>query len=249
MATYDDLSDKVVLVTGGASGIGAAHVRAFVASGARVAFIDRDIDSGRSLAAEIGDGGATFLPCDLNDPAAIEAAFEACRAELGPIFALVNNAAVDDRQPLEALGADAFATMMNANLRHVVLACTHAVPHMRTIGSGAIVNMSSTAWMRGVYNLSLYSAAKAGIVGFTNALARELGPARIRVNAIAPGYVGTDRQRSRWFDPAAETAAIARQCLPDAVEPADVADLAVFLCSDAARMVTAQCIKINGGAF
>jgi D-xylose 1-dehydrogenase len=144
---------------------------------------------------------------------------------------------------------DDFDWMMGVNLRHVVFAAQRVLPYMRSLGRGSIVNTSSVAWMRGLSDLQLYSAAKAAIVGFTHSLAREVGPDRIRVNAIGPGYVSTPRQRALWSDEAAEKRSLALQCLPDAVEPQDIAEAALFLCSDASRMVTKQFITINGGSL
>lgn len=243
---HPDLAGKVVLVTGGASGIGAAHVRAFARSDARVAFIDRQEEAGRALAAEIP--GTTFLPCELTDLDALAAAVEKVRRDIGPVAALINNAAVDQRKDVTAVDFVDFQWMMDLNLRHVVFAAQKVIPHMRSLGGGSIVNTSASDWMRGVADLPLYSAAKAAIVGFSNSLARRLGPDRIRVNAIAPGYVSTPRQRSLWFDADAEKALIARQCIPDPVAPEDVAGLAVFLCSDAGRMITKQCFMVDAGS-
>lgn len=248
---YFDLAGRVVLITGGASGIGAAHVEGFCRQEARVVFLDRQLEAGRALEAELRAQGAsvTFIGCDLLDLAALGDAIRQVRATHGPVSALVNNAAIDQRHDFAAITADDFEYMMNVNLRHVVFAAQQVVPHMRELGGGSIVNTSSVAWLRGVAELSLYSAAKAAIIGFTNSLARELGPLRIRVNAVAPGYVATPRQLSEWFDPAAERAMLERQCLPDRIEPRDVAAAAIFLCSDAARMLTKQCLVVNAGSL
>lgn len=244
-AGYPDLAGKVVFITGGASGIGAAHCRAFARVGAQVVFVDIQRDAGRALCAALP--GSLFIHCDLTDLGALAAAIDRARAELGPVACLVNNAAVDQRKDVEQLGAEDFQWMMDVNLRHVIFAAQAVIPHMRSLGGGAIVNTSSTAWLTGIGELPLYSAAKAAIVGFTNSLARRVGSERIRVNAIAPGFVPTERQRRLWVDADAERAVIARQCLPDAIQPDDVANLAVFLCSDAARMITKQVLVVNAG--
>lgn len=248
---YRDLAGRTMLITGGASGIGEAHVRAFAASGAKTAFLDRQEDAGKALEAELNAAGAAvkFVACDLLDIDALKAAIDAVGGALGPIYGLINNAAVDQRYKFdEATPAD-FDWMMSINLRHAVFAAQHVLPQMRKIGAGSIVNTSSVAWMRGIANVQFYSAAKAAIIGFTNSLAREVGPDRIRVNTIAPGYVATPRQRALWHDPDAEKRTIALQCLPDAIEPQDIAEAALFLCSDAARMITKQCLTINGGSL
>jgi NAD(P)-dependent dehydrogenase (short-subunit alcohol dehydrogenase family) len=248
---YPDLEDRVILVTGGATGIGEAHVRAFCANRAKVALIDIQEEAGRALARELSDQGAivSFFSCDLLDIAALGATIESVRRSLGPVFGLINNAAVDQRQNFAELTPATFDWMMNVNLRHVVFAAQAVVAHMREIGAGSIVNTSSVAWMRGIVALELYSTAKAALIGFTNSLARELGPLRIRVNAIAPGHVPTPRQRALWHDDASRDRMHALQCLPDLIEPSDVANAALFLCSGAARMITKQCLTINAGSL
>jgi NAD(P)-dependent dehydrogenase (short-subunit alcohol dehydrogenase family) len=250
-AQYPDLSGRVVLVTGGASGIGAAHVRAFAENGAKVAFLDIQDEPGRALEAGLRQEGwhADFLHCDLLDLDAVARAIEQVRQTIGPVFALINNAAVDKRQAFGEISGEDFDWMMNVNLRHVVFAAQKVIPHMREIGSGSIVNTSSVAWQRGIVDLQLYSTAKAAIIGFTNSLAREVGPYRIRVNAIAPGMVLTPRQRQLWFEDGKEQQMLASQCLPDAIEVADIAAAALFLCSNAGRSITKQCITINAGSL
>jgi NAD(P)-dependent dehydrogenase (short-subunit alcohol dehydrogenase family) len=251
LAQYPDLSGRVVLVTGGASGIGAAHVRAFAENGAKVAFLDIQDEPGRALEAELREEGwhAVFLHCDLLDLDAVAQAIEQVRQTIGPVFALINNAAVDKRQAFGEISGEDFDWMMNVNLRHVVFAAQKVIPHMRELGSGSIVNTSSVAWQRGIVDLQLYSTAKAAIIGFTNSLAREVGPYRIRANAIAPGLVLTPRQRELWWEDGKEKQMLASQCLPDAIEPADIAATALFLCSNAGRAITKQCITINAGSL
>jgi NAD(P)-dependent dehydrogenase (short-subunit alcohol dehydrogenase family) len=250
-AQYPDLTGRVILVTGGASGIGEAHVRAFCGNGAKVAFLDKQEEAGKALEASLRTEGASvsFVQCDLLDIDALNAAIDHVWATLGPVFGLINNAAVDQRFQFEAVKPADFDWMMNVNLRHAIFAAQRVLPQMRTLGGGSIVNTSSVAWMRGIANVQLYSAAKAAIIGFTNSLARDVGPDRIRVNAIAPGYVATPRQRALWHDAEAEKRTIAQQCLPDAITPQDIAEAALFLCSDAARMITKQCVTINGGSL
>ena len=248
---YPDLRDQVILVTGGASGIGAAHVAAFAAAGARVRFVDIQAQQGEALARDLCAVGhdVRFLPCDLLDLEQLRSAIKQIDAEDGPIFGLVNNAAVDQRHGFMDITAADFDRMMQLNLRHVVFAAQFVAPQMRMLGRGSIVNTSSVAWMRGITNLQLYSAAKAAIIGLTNSLARELGPDRIRVNAVAPGNVPTPRQHALWSNPERDARMRELQCLPDTILPADIANAAVFLCSDAARMITKQCITVNAGSL
>jgi NAD(P)-dependent dehydrogenase (short-subunit alcohol dehydrogenase family) len=250
-STYPDLKGRVVLVTGGATGIGEAHVRAFCSVGAEVAFIDVKEDEGRALARSLEDQGATvsFHLCDLLDISALGRVIEDIRATMGPAFGLINNAAIDQRHAFAKITPEDFDWMMSVNLRHAVFAAQKIIPHMREIGSGSIVNTSSVAWMRGIADLELYSAAKAALIGFTNSLAREVGPFRIRVNAIAPGHVPTPRQRALWHDDASRDQIRALQCLPDLIEPRDIANAAVFLCSHHARMITKHCLTINAGSL
>ena len=248
---YPDLAGRVVLVTGGATGIGEAHVRAFCAAGAKVAFIDIKEEEGKALAAVLKGEGVTaaFYLCDLLDIDALGKVIDHIRTALGPVFALINNAAVDQRHTFADITPKDFDWMMNVNLRHAVFAAQKVIPHMKEIGSGSIVNTSSVAWMRGIADLELYSAAKAAAVGFTNSLAREVGSMRIRVNAIAPGHVPTPRQQALWHAGASADALRSLQCLPDFIEPKDIAHAALFLCSDAARMITKHCLVVNAGSL
>ena len=249
--SYAGLADRVVLITGGASGIGAAFVRAFAAQQARVAFLDIDADAGEALVREVASecGSAPFfVPCDLLDIAALRAAMAQVRASLGDAAVLVNNAANDQRQVLSEVTPAEFDWMIGVNLRHVFFAAQAVVPQMQARGGGSIINMSSIAWMRGAPALPAYAAAKAAIVGFTNSLARLVGPDRIRVNAIAPGMVITERQRRLWFPDEQKIAEFrARQAIPDAVTPDDIARLALFLASDESMRITRQCFQIDGG--
>ncbi len=250
-ATYPDLVDQVILVTGGATGIGAAHVAAFAGTGARVRFLDIQVPQGEALTRDLCAAGhdVRFLPCDLLDLDQLRAAVEGIGAQDGPIFGLINNAAVDQRHGFVDITAADFDRMMHLNLRHVMFAAQYVAPQMRKLGRGSIVNTSSVAWMRGVAGLQLYSAAKAAIIGLTNSLARELGPDRIRVNAVAPGNVPTPRQHALWSSPERDARMRELQCLPDTILPDDIANAALFLCSDAARMITKQCITVNAGSL
>jgi NAD(P)-dependent dehydrogenase (short-subunit alcohol dehydrogenase family) len=248
---YAGLADRVVLITGGASGIGAAFVRAFAAQQARVAFLDIDTAAGEALAREVtGVTGSTplFVPCDLLDIDALQRAMAQVRASLGDAAVLVNNAANDQRQVLADVTPAEFDWMIGVNLRHVFFAAQAVVPQMQARGGGSIINMSSVAWMRGGPALPVYAAAKAAIVGFTNSLARLVGPGHIRVNAIAPGMVITERQRKLWYPDEQKIAeARTRQALPDAVTPGDIARMALFLASDDSQRITRQCFVVDAG--
>ncbi|MFK4382671.1 NAD(P)-dependent dehydrogenase (short-subunit alcohol dehydrogenase family) [Bradyrhizobium sp. USDA 223] len=161
---------------------------------------------------------------------------------------LVNNAANDQRQVLAEVTPAEFDWMIGVNLKHVFFAAQAVVPQMQARGGGSIINMSSIAWMRGAPALPVYAAAKAAIVGFTNSLARSVGPDRIRVNAIAPGMVITERQRRLWYPDDRVIAEIrSRQAVPDAVTPEDIANMALFLASDESQRITSQCFRVDGG--
>jgi NAD(P)-dependent dehydrogenase (short-subunit alcohol dehydrogenase family) len=249
--TYASLAGRVVLITGGASGIGAAFVRAFAAQHARVAFLDIDTEAGEALTREVAATSRTaplFVPCDIIDIDALRSAIALVQKSLGDAAVLVNNAANDQRQVLADVTPSEFDWMIGVNLRHVFFAAQAVVPQMQARGGGSIINMSSVAWMRGGPALPVYAAAKAAFVGFTNSLARLVGPDRIRVNAIAPGMVITERQRRLWYpDEQAITAHRARQAIPDAVTPDDVARLALFLGSDESQRITRQCFLVDAG--
>lgn len=249
--SYAGLAGRVVLITGGASGIGAAFVRAFAAQRARIAFFDLDTEAGKGLVREVTDAyGAAplFVPCDLLDIEALRTAMSEVRARLGDAAVLVNNAANDQRQVLSEVTPAEFDWMIGVNLKHVFFAAQAVVPQMQARGGGSIINMSSIAWMRGAPALPAYAAAKAAIVGFTNSLARLVGPDRIRVNAIAPGMVITERQRRLWYpDEQTITEFRSRQAIPDAVTPDDIARLALFLASDESMRMTRQCLQVDGG--
>jgi NAD(P)-dependent dehydrogenase (short-subunit alcohol dehydrogenase family) len=247
---YASLKGRTVVITGGASGIGAAFVRGFAENGAEVAFLDLQEDAGAALAETLGRvfDKPLFVPCDLMDIAALREALAKVRAALGPAAALVNNAANDQRFDFARITPEEFDRTVAVNFRHVFFAAQAIAPQMKELGFGSIINLSSVSWMRGIPQLEAYASMKAAIVGFTSVLARALGPHRIRVNAIAPGTVFTERQRALWFrDDAAVAAAVAQQCLPDMIMPDDIANLALFLAADDSRMITKQCFSVNAG--
>jgi NAD(P)-dependent dehydrogenase (short-subunit alcohol dehydrogenase family) len=247
---YSSLQDKVVLISGGASGIGESFVRAFTANGARVAFLDLQQDAGTALAKDLAGSrhAPLFLRCDITDTAALKTALAEATQTLGTASVLVNNAANDQRQRFADVTPDELDRTLAVNFRHVYFACQAVVPQMIAAGGGSIVNMSSMAWIAGAPNLAAYAAAKAAIVGLTHSLAREVGPHRIRVNAIAPGLVLTEKQLRLWY-PTPERVAqmVGNQFIPDGIQPAEVARLALFLASDDSRMITKQTFALNGG--
>ncbi len=243
-AVYPSLAGKRVVITGGATGIGAGLVEAFAAQNAHVTFLDIDTASGEALAQRLET--PKFLSCDLTDLDALKAAMTAAMDEMGGLDILLNNAANDDRHRLEDVTPAYWDERMAVNLRHQFFAAQAAIPAMRAAGGGAIVNFGSISWHLGLHDLVLYQTAKAAIEGLTRSLARELGRDNIRVNAIIPGNVQTPRQQ-RWYTPEGEAEIIASQCLDGRIQPSDVAALALFLASDDARMMTGHGHFIDAG--
>ncbi len=245
---YPDLSGTAVFVTGGGSGIGAALTRGFLQQGARVAFVQRSDATGfcDRMQAETGNR-PLFLPCDITDLEALRAAIARAEAAHGPARVLVSNAANDARHAtLEVDEAD-WERLSAINLKAYFFAAQAVIPGMRAAGGGSIINLSSISYMMGNAGYPVYTTANAGILGLTRSLAREFGPDRIRVNALAPGWVMTAKQKDMWVTDAALAAHLARQCLPEALEPADIVGGALFLASAASRMMTGQTLVIDGG--
>jgi NAD(P)-dependent dehydrogenase (short-subunit alcohol dehydrogenase family) len=243
-ATYPSLKGEVVVVTGGASGIGASIVEHFAAQGARVGFLDVDAKAGAALA---GRTGASFTACDLRDVAALRTAIAAFETSLGAPLALVNNAARDDRHAIADVTPEFWDERMATNLRHQFFAAQAVLPAMRARKRGSIINMGSTSWMISHGNMPAYVTAKSAIHGLTRGLARDAGPDGIRVNCVVPGWIMTERQVAMWLTPEGEAEIARNQCLPDKLYPADVARMVLWLAADDSRMVTAQDFVVDGG--
>ncbi len=250
-ATYPSLKGASVFVTGGASGIGAETVRAFAAQGARVGFVDIDEGRGRALADEVAAGGATvrFEPCDLRDIPALRAAFKALEAAVGPAGVLVNNAARDDRHGWEDVTPEYYDERLATNLRHMFFATQAVAPGMIAAGKGSIVNFGSNSWWEASGGMPVYTTAKSAVHGMTRSFARDLGPHRIRVNTVVPGWIMTERQKELWATPDKLAAHLRRQCLPDLIEPVYLARMVLFLASDDAAMCTANNYMVEGGSI
>ncbi|RWI23621.1 SDR family NAD(P)-dependent oxidoreductase [Mesorhizobium sp.] len=250
-ATYPSLTDRVVLISGGASGIGADMVRAFVANGARVCFLDVQDEPAEALVRELsGAGGRTplYLHCDVTDVDALQASVEGVRARLGPVAVLVNNAADDQRHPVDAVTSEYWDRSFDVNLRHHFFAAQAVHPHMKELGFGSIINFSSIAWRFGADQMVAYATAKGAVVALTRALARSFGSDNIRVNAVEPGAVITERQRQLWFrtqDAIDQT--VQRQLIRRVLLGEEIARTVLFLAADDSRMITKQSIAVDAG--
>jgi D-xylose 1-dehydrogenase len=248
-ARYPSLADRGVLVTGGASGIGASIVEHFAGQGSRVAFLDRDAASATALVDGLAAGSPhrpLFVRCDLTDVTALRAAVAEARERLGPVRVLVNNAASDDRHRFQAVTPEYWDERIAVNLRHYFFATQALVPGM-TDGGGSIVNLGSIAWLIPTTGLPVYVTAKAGIVGLTRTLAHELGREGIRVNCVMPGAIATERQRRLWYTPEYRAVVRSRQALDRELVPEDVARLVLFLAADDSEAITNQAYVVDGG--
>jgi NAD(P)-dependent dehydrogenase (short-subunit alcohol dehydrogenase family) len=248
-ATYPSLAGKTVLVSGGASGIGEAIVRAFAGQGARVGFLDILEAEGKALAAELAGKGAKvhFEAADITDIAALKRAIASVGKALGPITVLVNNAANDTRHDWQSETPESFEARLAVNLKHQFFAIQAVAPGMIAAGGGAIVNFGSISWRVGLGGMPAYTASKAAIEALTRSFARDLGPHRIRVNCVLPGWVMTKRQLALWVNEEAERILDERQCLPDRIQPDDIARTVLFLASDDSAMCTSQNFVVDGG--
>jgi len=249
-ARYPSLEGRVVLITGGATGIGESMVTAFARQGARVAFFDIQDEAAKRLVDGLAAEGCIaplYLHCDLTDVAALRNSVEQVLAACGTVDVLVNNAANDQRHTIEEVTAEYWDRSMAVNLRPQFFMIQAVLPAMRKARRGSIINMSSIAWMIPSTGVPLYIAAKAAIVGLTRTLAHELGPEGIRVNAVLPGAIATERQKQLWYTPEYKAEILASQALKLEIKPADVARLALFLAADDSSAITNQSYVVDGG--
>lgn len=249
-ARFPDLDGASVLVTGGGSGIGAGFVEGFARQGARVAFFDIAEGPSRELCRKIETEGfpaPLFVPVDLRDIEALRAGVIRAAHAHGPVTVLINNAALDDRHAVADVTPEYWDNNQNINLRPHFFSAQAVAPGMKAAGGGSIINITSTSWLINHPDLSSYTAAKAGIVGLTKGLAGELGPDNIRVNAVAPGWVLTERQKALWVTEERVAAHVARQSIKRPMEVEDIVGTVLFLASDASRMLSAQLLIVDGG--
>ena len=248
-ATYPSLVDRTVLITGGATGIGASLVQHFAAQGAKVGFVDIDAAAGTALADSLGGArhAPFFLAADLTDIPALEAAIDAVAGRLGPITALLNNAANDQRHSIEATTPESWDAGIAVNLKHQFFAARKVAHGMRENGGGSIVNFGSVSWMLKQGGMPVYTTSKSAVQGLTRSLARDLGPFNIRVNTLVPGWVMTEKQIRLWLDDAGRADIARGQCINRELMPEHIARMALFLASDDSGMCTAQDFVVDGG--
>jgi NAD(P)-dependent dehydrogenase (short-subunit alcohol dehydrogenase family) len=244
-ATYPSIDGKVVFITGGASGIGATLVECFHAQRAKVAFVDLDEEAGRALSGRLP--GAWFQRCDVTDVAALQGSIAAAAKALGPVGVLINNVANDTRHKAAQTTPQQWRNSLAVNLDPAFIAATACYPMMRDAGGGVIINVSSINALLGPAEMAAYVAAKGAINSLTKSLAREWGADGIRVNAVSPGWVITERQLKLWLTREAEADWMKQVALQKRIVPEDIARLMLFLAADDSAMITGQNLVIDGG--
>ena len=247
-ATFHDLKGASVFITGGGSGIGAALTEGFVEQGAKVAFVQRS-DASEFLDAVEGRHGSRPLAikCDVSDIGALQAAITQASEANGPIGVLVSNAANDKRHTTAEVTVEEWDWNHSVNLRPYFFAAQAVIPAMRDMGVGSIVNVTSVSYMMGNAGYPAYTSANAGIMGLTRSLAREHGPDGIRVNALAPGWVLTDKQMRMWAKPDLLATHMDKQCLKEHLKEKDMVCPVLYLASKASRMMAGQVMAVDGG--
>ncbi len=249
-AIYPSLKDRAVFVTGGGSGIGASIVEHFCAQGSKVAFVDIAREASEALVKSFAGKGLPaplFIECNVTDIAALQRAIAAAKQKLGPIRVLVNNAAHDQRHPIDTVTPEYWDDRYAVNLKHQFFAAQAVYKDMAAAGGGAIVNLGSTSWVIGQGGMPCYTSAKSAVAGLTRALARDFGPLNIRVNCILPGWIMTERQIKLWLTPEGEEELMKRQCLKRKLVPADIARTVLFFAADDSGACTNQNYIVDGG--
>jgi len=250
LARYPSLVDRVVLITGGSTGIGATLVEQFVAQGARVGFIDIDVPNAQALVERLTPGAKTpplFVPADISSVPKLEAAIDAVRERLGPITVLLNNAANDQRHKIEATTPESWDAGIAVNLKHQFFAAKKVSADMQAAGGGSIINFGSVSWKLKQGGMPVYTTAKSAVQGLTRSLARDFGPFNIRVNTIVPGWVMTDKQKRLWLDEQGKADIARGQCIHKELMPIHIASMTLFLAADDSAMCTAQDFIVDGG--
>lgn len=247
-ANFPDLKGQSVFITGGGSGIGASITEGFLEQGSKVAFVQRS-DASRFVdeMADKYDNAPLFIPCDITNEAGLKNAIKEASQANGDISVLVNNAANDARHTLDSFDVEQWDRAMAVNLTPQFVTAQSIVPMMRRMGGGSIINFSSISYMMGNAGYPAYATSKAAITGLTRSLARELGVDKIRVNALMPGWVLTQKQLDMWATPEDLAKHLEKQCLKEHLAPQDIVDATLFLASKASRMITSQALVVDGG--
>lgn len=247
-AIFPDLKTKSVFITGGGSGIGAALTEGFLHQGANVAFVQRSDATGFCDQMQERTGQRPHaMQCDITDIAQLKSCIAEATSVNGPIGVLVNNAANDQRHKTEEVTEEYWDQSQAINLKAYFFACQSVIAGMRALGGGSIINFSSISYMMGGADYPAYTTANAGITGLSRSLAREFGRDRIRVNALMPGWVLTQKQKDLWVSEDALAAHLQRQCLKDTLDPEDIVGGVLFLASETSKMMTGQALVIDGG--
>jgi NAD(P)-dependent dehydrogenase (short-subunit alcohol dehydrogenase family) len=249
-ASYPSLRDRVVIVTGGASGIGEKIVESFAHQQASVAFLDIQTGPAEQLTQRIqSEGGRppVFYRCDVTDVEALRATANTIAENFGAIDVLVNNAGNDSRHTIEEVTPEYWDRSIAVNLKHQFFLTQAVIPSMKAAGRGSIIHMSSIAWVIPSVGVPVYIAAKAGIAGLSHTLAHELGEFGIRVNCVMPGAIETERQRQLWYTEAYKAEILNNQALKRLIQPEEVARLVLFLAADDSSAITGQSYIVDGG--
>jgi len=249
IASYPSLNDKVVIITGGASGIGTSIVENFLQQDSKVAFLDKEENLGKKLVEKFNNfkHKPVFKHCNLTNINNLKQSIEEIKSELGLVSILVNNAANDERHSIDSVTEDFWDDRMNVNLKHYFFAIQSVYKDMKKLGSGKIVNIGSFSWMLGQGNMPAYTTAKSAVMGLTRTLARDLGEYNIRVNCVVPGWIITERQKKLWLTPEAEKQQLERQCIKRMLVPEDIAKPVLFFASEQSSGCTAQNYVVDGG--
>ena len=248
-ALYPSLKDKVVLITGGSSGIGASIVENFLQQGSKVVFLDKELELGKNLVEKFDNfyHKAIFKECDLIQISNMQKIIKEIQKDIGPISILVNNAANDERHNIDDVTPEFWDNRMNTNLRHYFFTVQSVYKDMKKLGEGSIINIGSYSWMLAQGGMPGYTTAKSAIMGLTRTLARDLGIYNIRVNCVVPGWVITERQRKLWLTPEIEKETLNRQCIKKLLEPEDISKVVLFFASNQSSGITAQNYIVDGG--
>ena len=249
IAIYPSLEDKVVLITGGASGIGESIVKKFMQQGSKVVFIDKEQRLGNDLVKKLDKFKykALFKKCDLIDISYLKKTIKEIRKEIGKFSILINNAANDTRHDIDSVTPEYWDKRLHVNLRHYFFTIQTIYKDMKDLGGGSIVNLGSFSWMKGTPGMPGYTTAKSAIAGLTKTFARELGQYNIRVNCVAPGLITTERQKKIWITPKIKKETLEKQCIKRLLVPEDISKAVLFFASDESSGCTAQNYIVDGG--